>query len=457
MDTGNITHAPSSLNNIALLGGFLMVGALGMIGLRAANAPPMLYSKSAAFLATASGSIAALTRNAASAIIAAAGALLGLAIESGWNFGIPKRASIGFISAWAAFIIYLALGGLAIAQLTLSTLGAKEVIAASMAFFMGLGAYLMPDAWQNSFKLGVPLLITGSAFMSAMTLVYHAILLRPTLKPEMERWEKVVGLIMGAIGAIGIIGAIVLYGANALATLIGSRGVTLFYYILICLAGIILINYNPTVGKVVFVGAAIGIAYIILPQIYAWVRNYYFQNGRQIIKHPLTIGAPKNISTYTELNGGEDPTYTYSISFWLFLDSFPLNTGIGYAGDATIMSYGDTLKVVYNALNSELGIMVGDRRVIRYTDPPLQRWNQIVLTCYDGHLDFFCNGELIQSVHRVLPFITLDTLVVGCDGGIHGQVANMVYYRSPLAPNMVQYNYLALRNTNPPLPGNILW
>jgi len=69
----------------------------------------------------------------------------------------------------------------------------------------------------------------------------------------------------------------------------------------------------------------------------------------------------------------------------------------------------------------------------------------------NGTLDVFINGNLVKSAIEVVPYMTLDNLVVGTDGGISGGICNLVYFKKPLNAVNISYLYNIVKDKSPPI------
>lgn len=203
-------------------------------------------------------------------------------------------------------------------------------------------------------------------------------------------------------------------------------------------------------------------------------------------------------------NTSEKYNYKYAISFWFYLDSFPPSTSSAYNKVNNLVSYGDNPCVKYDAVNNTLLITVkndgdnrialqktktrtitessqklkegftisdiknkiedvkimpveveldndGNRIIYKHSNVLLQKWNNIVLNYNGGTLDVFYNGKLVKSAIEVVPYMKFDMLTVGANHGISGNVANLVYFDSPVDYTQIYTIYSSLKKSNPPI------
>ena len=204
--------------------------------------------------------------------------------------------------------------------------------------------------------------------------------------------------------------------------------------------------------------------------------------------------------------------YHYALSFWFYLDSFPPSTSTAYNKTSNLVSFGGNPAVRYNAVTNSLVISM------KYNDPSckiasaprqrmnsnvtsesintlegfnqmrneirnkiedvkamptqveldedgnmivyvkegvlLQKWNNVVLNYNGGTLDIFYNGQLVKSAIELVPCITFDSLKVGDDNGVSGNVANLLYFNESIDYIKVNTLYNSLKGMNPPIiPG----
>lgn len=232
--------------------------------------------------------------------------------------------------------------------------------------------------------------------------------------------------------------------------------------------------------------------------------KYYKQGGTQIINQPIRTDILTNIASYSTLNKADTINYHYAMSFWLYIDAFPPSTNTSYNKIVSVLSYGDNPCIKYNSIDNTLLITVkqkleehntvdyimqqektmtqdninlwtqtqnnirdaiatvksmpilheidadGNRIIYTHPEVKLQKWNNIVINYNGGTLDIFYNGKLMKSSIDVVPYIKLDMLTVGSPNGISGNIANLIYFNSPLDIETINTLYNSLKHKNPP-------
>lgn len=245
------------------------------------------------------------------------------------------------------------------------------------------------------------------------------------------------------------------------------------------------INNKTSLGSLlalVTVIAAFG-AYSVGPIIY---NKYSIRDGVVLLSNPSNLNEHNTLATYEELNGPvpeTEPTeydggvsrtfnYNYGLSFWVYIDSSAPNTNQSYSKYTSILNYGGKPNVLYKASTNTLVITFDDnltitqdqdidninetndfgRRIVyKKENFALQRWNHFVINYSGRYLDVFLNGELVKSNIKVVPHMNLDSLVTGTEGGIYGDLCNIVYYNTPLTMTQIHYIYSGLKDKTPPV------
>lgn len=206
--------------------------------------------------------------------------------------------------------------------------------------------------------------------------------------------------------------------------------------------------------------------YFVFPLI---IHKLNIQGGTQLIKEAINTDVVKVVASYEKLNGKMTFEYQYGISFWVFIHSFPPSTNSNYNKFTSILNYGNKPNILYNPSTNTLMITTeqkglkeldnpvldfdetGNRIIYRQNHVLLQKWNNIMINYSNGTLDVFINGNLVKSAIEVVPYMTLDNLVVGTDGGISGGICNLVYFKKPLNAVNISYLYNIVKDKSPPI------
>jgi hypothetical protein len=207
--------------------------------------------------------------------------------------------------------------------------------------------------------------------------------------------------------------------------------------------------------------------YIFLPNIQNTIN---LQGGKQLVENPVYTNTLYPLATYEQLNGNDNFDYQYAISFWVFLDSFGPNSSSSHNEYTSILNFGGKPNVLYKGNTNTLMITMdqielakkgknkllefddnGNRIVYTNNNMLLQKWNNIIINYNGGTLDVFLNGELVKSSIEVIPYMKLDALTIGSDGGVNGGICNVVYFKKPLTITNIYYIYNNVKDNTPPL------
>lgn len=230
-------------------------------------------------------------------------------------------------------------------------------------------------------------------------------------------------------------------------------------------------NYNSGITIIVVLFIALIILYLLF-KIPSWKQKINLQGGKQLINMPINLFNKNIIASYQQLTGSDTFEYQYAISFWVFINSYPPNTNYSYEIYTSLLNYGDKPNVLYNIQKNSLMVTMqqteivdisnnvldldvnGNRIVYIKENFLLQKWNNIIINYSGGTLDIFLNGELVKSTPGIIPYMSLDNLIVGTENGIGGGICNLVYYNHSLTSSNIYYIYNMVKNKNPPVIDN---
>ena len=183
----------------------------------------------------------------------------------------------------------------------------------------------------------------------------------------------------------------------------------------------------------------------------------YTRGGSQIINKPVKLYELNSITSSQNLNGSNNSTYNFAMSFWVYIDSVPPSVNNTYTKEGNILSLGKTPIVRYKSINNSIIVSVesnnsatGERIIANIPDIKLQKWNQILINYTSGTMDVFYNSKLISSTIEVVSYQNFDLLVIGENNGISGGLANLVYYKEPLDIYKIKYLYNSLKTKSTP-------
>lgn len=204
----------------------------------------------------------------------------------------------------------------------------------------------------------------------------------------------------------------------------------------------------------------------IIPYLYEKAMN---RKGNLLISKPKNINEEVFLANFEDLNyyksddankdasKEEMPTYHYSISCWLYINSFPPNTNMSYTKDTSILNIGNKPNIQFNVEKNELIIRMKTNSnketvVLRKKDLlKYQKWNHLVVNYSGGTLDVFLNNELISTESRIIPYKQYDIVSYGSNNGIYGGICNVKYFNESLDRSEINWLYNSVKNKDPPV------
>ena len=210
-------------------------------------------------------------------------------------------------------------------------------------------------------------------------------------------------------------------------------------------------------------------SFIIYYKIPSLTEIITLQGGELLVNKPVYTDKLYTLSSYQELNGTDNFEYQYGLSFWVFLDANSPSSSSASNKFISLLNYGNKPNILYKASTNTLMITMeqkglskknnklidfdenGNRIIYKQNNVLLQKWNNIVINYTGGTLDIFFNNELVKSVIEVVPYMTLDNLTIGTDGGISGGICNVVYFKTPLTTSKMYILYNMVKDKTPPI------
>lgn len=288
-------------------------------------------------------------------------------------------------------------------------------------------------------------------------------------------------------------------GSNTIINILKLIGNLLFFIpcLLVDTADMVKEQYKLTTSPILILlamEAAFILAGHFLPSLVTKAINH---TGIQILSDPITMSKQSTVNTYqiqfvdakgvvldasgpnppqpltpmpTPASGSMTPTqvqlhnYSYGVSAWVYIHPQPPNTNSDYDSDKSeinIFNFGGSFgpNISYtpktNALNVTMaGESTPSNPIPPITDIPLQTWNNIVVNSDKGAIDIFINGKLIYTgTHIPSPNSAVNSVVIGQDGGVQGEICNVVLNREPFTQAEIAWFYNTNKMLNPPLVG----
>jgi len=141
--------------------------------------------------------------------------------------------------------------------------------------------------------------------------------------------------------------------------------------------------------------------------------------------------------------------YTYSISFYLYLNPQPKNTSLAYNKESELFNYGNKPLILYDGNKRKLLIKsktqttegsqtdtIYETKKIKY-----QKWMLFTINYENNTIDVFIDDKLVGSKKNVPPYFDDDKISIGEDNGIQGSIKEIFYYDTPRPPSNIEFMY----------------
>jgi|UniRef100_A0A6C0CAY1 hypothetical protein len=146
--------------------------------------------------------------------------------------------------------------------------------------------------------------------------------------------------------------------------------------------------------------------------------------------------------------------YTYSISFYVYINPQPTNTSIAYNKDTEIFNYAYKPVIYYNGKSQSIIIRSrtlnnkGDQLDTIYEGKNIkhQKWLFFVINYSNNSIDVFIDGKLVGTKKDVTPYFKGDKVTIGENEGIHGSIKEINYYSDITSPLTIELLYNLTNN-----------
>jgi hypothetical protein len=206
------------------------------------------------------------------------------------------------------------------------------------------------------------------------------------------------------------------------------------------------------------------IGYFMIPKL---INMMFTSGGKQLLNKPIYLNKQAIHATYEELNGDKvkenEFNYSYGLSTWFFIHNQSGAIDKNTNDYISILNYGDKPNILYNQQENKLKVVVetelqdDDDEEINIKETiydldyvPLQKWNNIVINYNSGLIDIFINGNLVATKKTGIPYMTMDSIISGSEGGISGGICNIMYYNEPISKSKIEFLYNNLKTKQSP-------
>jgi hypothetical protein len=146
--------------------------------------------------------------------------------------------------------------------------------------------------------------------------------------------------------------------------------------------------------------------------------------------------------------------YTYSISFYVYINPQPTNTSIAYNKDTEIFNYAYKPVIYYNGKSQSIIVRSrtlnnkGDQLDTIYEGKNIkhQKWLFFVINYSNNNIDVFIDGKLVGTKKDITPYFKGDKVTIGENEGIHGSIKEINYYSDITSPLTIELLYNLTNN-----------
>jgi hypothetical protein len=148
--------------------------------------------------------------------------------------------------------------------------------------------------------------------------------------------------------------------------------------------------------------------------------------------------------------------YTYSVTFYIYINPQPENTSLAYTKDTVLFNYGFKPIIYYNGKSQKIIIKSrtisnrGDQldTIYEMSNPKFQKWLFFVINYDNNLIDIFIDGKLVGSKENVSPYFKGDNITIGENDGIHGSIKEIYYYNKITSPSTIELLYNLSKNND---------
>jgi hypothetical protein len=146
--------------------------------------------------------------------------------------------------------------------------------------------------------------------------------------------------------------------------------------------------------------------------------------------------------------------YTYSISFYVYINPQPTNTSVAYNKDTEIFNYAYKPVIYYNGKSQSIIVRSrtlnnkGDQLDTIYEGKNIkhQKWLFFVINYSNNNIDVFIDGKLVGTKKDITPYFKGDKVTIGENEGIHGSIKEINYYSEITSPLTIELLYNLTNN-----------